>query len=131
MSAGPMCSSAARRASSWRSGGTDHSLTRANTPPPFAALKGTHIMPRSTRVRGSRTLRESAYSKTCIAPVSSITDHRRLMYVAILCELSKHEVRDVLPRYSGGFVRISAEKDLVLTSGTLVSDPGWAHDHPL
>src|SRR5215218_6710407 len=25
-----MCSSAARRSSSWRSGGTDHSLTRAN-----------------------------------------------------------------------------------------------------
>jgi hypothetical protein len=53
------------------------------------------------------------------------------MYVAILCQLSKHEVRDVLPRYSGGFVRISAEKDLVLIRGTLVSDPRWAHDHPL
>src|SRR5215204_1116298 len=60
-----------------------------------------------------------------------VTDHRRLMYVAILAQLSKHEVRNVLPRYSGGFVRISAEKDLVLTRGTLVSDPGWAHDHPL
>src|SRR5215216_2412596 len=53
------------------------------------------------------------------------------MYVAILAQLSKHEVRHVLPRYSGGFVRISAEKDLVLTRGRLVSDPGWAHDHPL
>jgi hypothetical protein len=40
------------------------------------------------------------------------------MYVAILRQLSKHEVRDVLPRYSGGFVIISAEKDLVLTRGT-------------
>jgi hypothetical protein len=50
------------------------------------------------------------------------------MYVAILAQLSKHEVRHVLPRYSGGFVRISAEKDLVLTRSTLVSDPGWEHD---
>src|SRR5687767_14902076 len=71
------------------------------------------------------------YTKICIAPVSSVTDHRRLMYVPILAQLSKHEVRDVLPRYSGGFISISAEKDLVLTRGTLVSDPGWAHDHPL
>jgi hypothetical protein len=82
------------------------------------------------KVRGREILR-SPYTKTCIAPASSITDHRRLMYVAILAQLSKHEVRHVLPRYSGGFVRISAEKDLVLTRGTLVSDPGWAHDHPL
>ena len=83
-----------------------------------------------TRVRGRGILR-SSYTKTCIAPVSSITDHRRLMYVAILAQLSKHELRHVLPRYSGGFVRVSAEKDLVLTRGTLVSDPGWAYDHPL
>src|SRR5215210_5932441 len=78
-----------------------------------------------------RGVLRSSYTKTCIAPVSSVTNHRRLMYVAILCQLSKHEVCDVLPRYSGGFVRISAEKDLILTRGTLVSDPGWAHDHPL
>src|SRR5215204_6360126 len=83
-----------------------------------------------TGVRGRGILR-SSYTKICIAPVSSITDHRRLMYVAILCQLSKHEVCDVLPRYSGSFVRISAEKDLVLARGTLVSDPRWAHDHPL
>ena len=81
-------------------------------------------------LRLNRTLRRSC-TKTRIAPVSSVTDHRRLMYVAILRQLSKQEVRDVLPRNSGGIVRISAEKDLVLTRGTLVSDPGWAHDHPL
>ena len=53
------------------------------------------FLPLFTRVRGRCILR-SSFTKTCIAPVSSITDHRRLMYVAILAQLSKHEVRDVL-----------------------------------
>ena len=53
------------------------------------------------------------------------------MDVAILAQLSEHEGRDVLPRYSGGSVGISAEKDLVLTRGRFVGEPGRAHDHPL
>src|SRR5918995_4996476 len=61
----------------------------------------------------------------------SVTDHRRLVDVAILAQLSEHEGRDVLPRYSGGSVRISAEKDLVFTLGRFVGKPGRAHDHPL
>ena len=68
---------------------------------------------------------------TCYKESSSVTDHRRLMYVAILAQLSEHEGRDVLPRYSGGSVGISAEKDLVLTRGRFVGEPGRAHDHPL
>jgi len=51
---------AARRASSWRSGGTDHSLTRANiATTTFRPSPGTHIMPLFTRVRGIRVLRTS------------------------------------------------------------------------
>src|SRR5215213_7854436 len=61
----------------------------------------------------------------------SVTDHRRVMDVAILCQLSEHEGRDVLPRYSGGSVRISAEKDPVRALGRFVGEPGRAHDHPL
>jgi hypothetical protein len=52
------------------------------------------------------------------------------VYVVILCQLGEHEGSDVLPRYSGSFVGISAEKDLVLTRGRLVHEPGLAHDHP-
>jgi hypothetical protein len=46
------------------------------------------------------------------------------VYVVILCQLGEHEGSDVLPRYSGSFVGISAEKDLVLTRGRLVHEPG-------
>jgi hypothetical protein len=53
------------------------------------------------------------------------------VYVVILCQLGEHEGSYVLPRYSGSFVGISAEKDLVLIRGTLVNEPGRAHDHPL
>src|SRR5829696_4177589 len=52
------------------------------------------------------------------------------MDVAILAQLSEHEGRDVFPRYSGGSVRISAEKDLDFTLGRFVGKPGRAHDHP-
>ena len=71
------------------------------------------------------------YFLTCYKEFSSVTDHRRLMNVAILCQLSEHESRDVLPRYSGGSVRISAEKDLVLTRSRFVGEPGRPYDHPL
>jgi hypothetical protein len=53
------------------------------------------------------------------------------MYVVILCQLGEHEGNDVLPRHSGIFVGISAEKDLVLIRGTHVREPRRAHDHPL
>lgn len=52
------------------------------------------------------------------------------VYVVILCQLGEHEGSDVLPRYIDSFVGISAEKDLVLTRGRPVREPGRAHDHP-
>jgi hypothetical protein len=62
---------------------------------------------------------------------SSVTDHRRLMQVAILTQLSEHESRYIFPGYRCSSVRIPAEKDPVLTRGRFVGEPGRAHDHPL
>src|SRR5215212_7107171 len=81
---------------------------------------------RSKRLRYMRRHRATRCNES-----SSVTDHRRLMQVAILAQLSEHESRDVLPGYSCGSVSIPAEKDPVLTRGRFVGEPGRAYDHPL